>query len=168
MSIKVEILNKEDFKWAWTIIKEEWVSLKILSHGTEFNVKKLPGLVAYMDGEKVGLLFYTFLNEVCEIITLNSLIENMGIGSALLHSLEITAKKNNINMISATTTNNNIKALRFYQKNGFTLNKLRKNILSDYRKVKPNIPLISENKIPIRDEIDLIKIIPCPNNAELD
>ena len=56
------------------------------------------------------------------------------------------------------TTNDNLHALRFYQRKGFTLAGLRPNALAQTRKQKP-VPLLGADGIPIRDEIELEMIL---------
>jgi ribosomal protein S18 acetylase RimI-like enzyme len=53
------------------------------------------------------------------------------------------------------TTNDNTRALRFYQKRGFTICAVRLNVMDESRKIKPQISLTGEDGIPIRDEIEL-------------
>ncbi len=53
------------------------------------------------------------------------------------------------------TTNDNLNALRFYQKRGFILVQLRPNALARSRQLKPQIPLVGMDGIPLRDEIEL-------------
>lgn len=53
------------------------------------------------------------------------------------------------------SSNDNLNALRFYQKYGFTLVALYPNALAQSRKLKPQIPLIGNDGIPLRDEIEL-------------
>jgi ribosomal protein S18 acetylase RimI-like enzyme len=53
------------------------------------------------------------------------------------------------------TTNDNLTALAFYQKRGFVLTALHPNAIAESRKLKPEIPLVAENSIPIRDELEL-------------
>lgn len=53
------------------------------------------------------------------------------------------------------TTNDNMKALRFYQKQGFVLKALYPNALEESRELKPEIPKIGIDNIPLRDEIEL-------------
>ncbi|PAV35534.1 GNAT family N-acetyltransferase, partial [Bacillus licheniformis] len=55
------------------------------------------------------------------------------------------------------TTNDNMRALMFYQKRGYTLAELYVNAVDKARKVKPEIPFVADNGIPIRDEILLVK-----------
>jgi RimJ/RimL family protein N-acetyltransferase len=53
------------------------------------------------------------------------------------------------------TTNDNTAALRFYQRRGFTLAAIHCDAVSRSRQIKPEIPLIGNDGIPIRDEIEL-------------
>ena len=53
------------------------------------------------------------------------------------------------------TTNDNLRALGFYQKRGFILNKVFFDSIQQARKLKPEIPIKNENGILIRDEIEL-------------
>ena len=54
------------------------------------------------------------------------------------------------------TTNDNLRALRFYQRRGFRLKELRPGAVNDARRLKPQIPLYGADGIPMRDEIELI------------
>jgi hypothetical protein len=56
------------------------------------------------------------------------------------------------------TTNDNLTALRFYQRKGFVLAALRPNAMKETRKRKP-VPLLGGDGIPIRDEIELERIL---------
>jgi hypothetical protein len=53
------------------------------------------------------------------------------------------------------TTNDNLRALRTYQRQGFVLTELRSGEVSRARLLKPAIPLIGQNEIPMRDELVL-------------
>lgn len=57
------------------------------------------------------------------------------------------------------TTNDNINAIRFYQKRGFDMAHLFHNALDVSRKLKPEIPLIGENSIPLQHEIEFERFI---------
>jgi hypothetical protein len=46
-------------------------------------------------------------------------------------------------------------ALHFYQKQGFALVAIHRNALELSRKLKPEIPLVGNDGIPLRDEIEL-------------
>ena len=52
------------------------------------------------------------------------------------------------------TTNDNINEIRFYQKRGFDMANLFRDAVTAARKKKSEIPLIGENSIPLRHEIE--------------
>ncbi len=55
-----------------------------------------------------------------------------------------------------TTTNDNLDALRFYQRRGFRLVALRPGAVDVARRdLKPELPDIGTHGIPMRDELDL-------------
>ena len=58
------------------------------------------------------------------------------------------------------TTNDNLDALRFYQRRGFALTELRPGAVDESRRMKPQIPLVGAHGIPIRDELVLVRELP--------
>lgn len=104
-----------------------------------------------------GLVTYVIRDEEVEIISLDSLIENSGIGSHLLHAVEeIGIKKGAVKSV-VITTNDNLRALGFYQRRGYRLDRIIHNAVTRARKQKSTIPLIGYDKIPLLDEIILTK-----------
>jgi Acetyltransferase (GNAT) family len=53
------------------------------------------------------------------------------------------------------TTNDNLRALRFYQRRGFRLVAVHPDALARSRELKPSIPEIGLDGIPLRDELEL-------------
>lgn len=140
-------------------IKEHWYSTKMAVRGQEFDMTEAEGVVACNEGQIVGLITYVFRNRVCEIMSLDSLTEKQGIGTALLNMVIQKAKEKDIQKIILITTNDNINAIRFYQRRGFDMVNLYRNMLDVSRKLKPEIPLIGENEIPLRHEIEFEMIL---------
>lgn len=89
---------------------------------------------------------------------MNAVIHNKGIGTALLRTVEKVGQKLKLKKIRLITTNDNVDALRFYQKRGFSIVAIHRNALEFSRKLKPEIPLIGNYGIPLRDEIELEKL----------
>ncbi|WP_416730962.1 GNAT family N-acetyltransferase [Fictibacillus sp. JL2B1089] len=140
--------------------QKHWGSPEMVISSGTFNCNELDGFVAINEmGEIVGLLTYIIQKNVCEIISLDSTLENKGIGTELLKKVEIQAINQEVIHVKVTTTNDNIKALSFYQKRGYCLTDLLPNEVEKARKVKPEIPQIADNGIPIRDEIVLSKCL---------
>jgi ribosomal protein S18 acetylase RimI-like enzyme len=105
----------------------------------------------------VGLVTYRVEKQECEIITLNSFAEREGVATELLQAAERAALQSGCNRLWVITTNDNLDALRFYQRRGFTITKVHTDTLKESRRLKPEIPEIGLYEIPIHDEIELEK-----------
>jgi ribosomal protein S18 acetylase RimI-like enzyme len=64
-----------------------------------------------------------------------------------------------VKILKLITTNDNLQALKFYQKRGFRLMEICQNAVEEARKIKPEIPKVGYYGIPIVDEILLEKRI---------
>lgn len=136
---------------------DNWYSTDMSIRGEIIDGTKLDGFLLQEENTIIGLVTYTFFGDICEIVSLDSKKENIGIGSALLKEIEKIAIDNNCKKMRLITTNDNMRALQFYQKRGYCLTKLYPNVMEEVRKVKPNVPALGDNDIPLRDEIELEK-----------
>lgn len=123
-----------------------------LSLGGVVDASTLPGWLAERDGEVVGLLTYRVSGDVADIVTINAFAGG-GVGAALVEAL-VAEVRGSAARLRVTTTNDNTRALRFYQRAGFRLTALRPGAIEESRKVKP-IPALGHDGIPIRDELEL-------------
>ena len=135
-------------------IEEQWHTTKMIIRGSEIDMTTAEGLVIFEDNKIIGLITYMFYDDVMEILSLDSLREKQGIGTALLNETIAIAKEAECKKIVLITTNDNINAIRFYQKRGFDMAHLYRNALDVSRKLKPEIPLVGENDIPLRHELE--------------
>jgi hypothetical protein len=148
-------LSSADSEWVSPAMIKEWCGEIVVSHGEIFQPAILPGFAAILEEQRIGLLAYNITGNQCEIITLNSWRENMGVGSALISAARQIADQAGCNRLAVVTTNNNLHALRFYKNRGFMVYTVRRNAIAESRKLKPQIPLLDESGTPIRDEIEL-------------
>jgi len=146
-------LKPSDRPWVSRFMIDRWGALTVVSRGRVHQPDELPGFVALQGDNPVGLATYRIEGDECELVTIDSLVEGMGIGTALIEAVRQAAE--GCRRLWLITTNDNTPALRFYQKRGFTLAALHRNALEQSRKLKPEIPLIGMDGIPIRDEIEL-------------
>lgn len=156
-SIDIREKTSQDTDWAKTLMLESWGSEVMVLQGRLYHPAELPGYIAEIDQERVGLITYLLEQRSCEIITLNSLQPGLGIGTRLLDAVKRSAKQNGCMEMKLFTTNDNTDALHFYQKYGFHLDMLLKDGIAPDRTLKPEIPMKAENGIPIRDYL-LLKI----------
>ncbi|URZ04340.1 GNAT family N-acetyltransferase [Clostridium felsineum] len=157
--MKIRKIEAEIRKEINSFIIKHWFSLKMVIRGEIVDMSKLQGLVMYEDKNIVGLITYRSFNNVMEIMSLDSLKENQGIGTALLDKAVNIAKKAGFYKVKLITTNDNINALRFYQKRGFDMAQIYLNAVDRARKLKPSIPMKGDFDIPIKHEIELEKNI---------
>ncbi len=140
-------------------IIQHWGSPKIVSRGKVHSMAQLPGIVVLRDNNIIGLLTYSIENEGCEIVSLDSLVENKGLGTTLMNEIEKIARAKKCHRIWLITTNDNIRALKFYQKRGYDIKAIHRHAVENARKIKPEIPLKGYDDIPINHEIELEKWI---------
>ncbi len=139
---------------AWLVAKL-WGSEVVAVHGTSFRPAELGGFIAERSRRVTGLLTYQLCGATLEIVTLNALDRRVGIGTLLIEAAVGQARHSGCRQIRLTTTNDNIDALRFYQRRGFRLAELRPGAVDAARREKPEIPRVGDYSIPLRDEIDL-------------
>ena len=141
--------------WARRLLSDRWGSSSIVSRGRIHNADALPGFVATADGHPKGLITYHIEKDQCEIVSLDSLAEGSGIGTALLNAVLDVARSSGCVRTWLITTNDNTPALRFWQRRGFEMIALHRGAVGESRKLKPEIPHLGSTGIPIRDEIEL-------------
>jgi GNAT superfamily N-acetyltransferase len=139
---------------AWLVAKL-WGSEVVAVHGTTFRAAELGGFIAERARRVAGLLTYQLCGDTLEIVTLNALERRAGIGTLLIEAAAGQAREFGCREIRLTTTNDNVDALRFYQRRGFRLAELRPGAVDRARRDKPEIPRVGDFGIPLRDEIDL-------------
>ena len=148
-------LTVEDLPRLRQFWRENWGDEFVVAHGMIYRPDTLDGFIAFDGDEWVGEITHAFSGNDCEIVSLDSLREGQGIGTKLINAVVEEARKQNCRRIFLITTNDNLNALGFYQKRGFELVKIYRGAVNESRKIKQSIPLIGENNIPLRDEIEL-------------
>ena len=136
-------------------VKEYWGSTQIITRGRIHDAADLPGFIALLGEDPVGLVTYHISENECEIVSLNSLVVDRGIGTALLAEVKERAAEAGCQRIWLITTNDNLAAMRFYQRRGFSFAAIHVNALEETRRLKPELSLTGLDEIPLSDEIEL-------------
>jgi GNAT superfamily N-acetyltransferase len=152
--MNIKMISSENREQINDFTSSHWFSTVMVVRGELVDMTILDGFVTCVDGKIIGLVTYKIKGNECEIMSLDSLMEKQGIGTTLVNKVIETARENNCTKIKLITTNDNINALRFYQKLGFDMAKLYHNALDISRKLKPSIPLLGEFDIPLKHEIE--------------
>jgi ribosomal protein S18 acetylase RimI-like enzyme len=137
-------------------VVETWHAEAVVAHGELMYPAALPGFVALRGGEIDGHVSYRVEGPRCEIVSIGATPARAGIGTRLLEAAISAARGAGCTTVWLTTTNDNLDALRFYQRRGFRVCALRPGAVDRARaELKPEIPAIGSYGIPMRDELDL-------------
>jgi GNAT superfamily N-acetyltransferase len=159
MKLDIASINDEDREFIVRYISRNWGSSVIVTRGKVHRTEELPGFVALMDREIKGIVTYNIYESDCEIVSLDNLSERCGVGSSLIEKVTSIAQQNHCRKIWLITTNDNVHAIRFYQIRGFDLVALHRFAVNEARRIKPQIPFIGIDDIPILHEIEFEKVL---------
>ncbi|MDP4088611.1 MAG: GNAT family N-acetyltransferase [Bacillota bacterium] len=150
----IRTISEENREKINDFIKFHWFTTDMVVRGELVDMKILDGFAAYDLDTIVGLVTYRIAGGWCEIMSLDSLREKQGVGTALINKVAEKAAEAKCSKIKLITTNDNIDAIRFYQRRGFDMARLYHDSLETARKLKPSIPMLGNFDIPLRHEIE--------------
>jgi GNAT superfamily N-acetyltransferase len=102
----------------------------------------------------MACILYKIVGEECEIVSLDSRVEGQGIGSRLIKLAIEEAQLHGCLRVWLITSNDNFKAIRFYQRRGFDMVRIHREAITEARKLKPSIPIYGHDGIPVRHEVE--------------
>ena len=136
-------------------IERHWHSRVVMSRGKVYHPHECDGFIEWRNDDIVGLLTYRPDEDSMEILTLNSTLEGTGIGSSLMLLAIEKARELSLHRVWLTTTNDNLRAIGFYQRLGFRMVAVNLGVVDEARKIKPQIPEVGYKGIAVHDEIIL-------------
>ena len=157
--MRIRPLVEDDRAWLRPFVVQRWGAPTVVAHGRAYAAAELPGFVALADDEPRGVVTYSIEGRACEIVTIDSVTEGIGIGTALIEAVANRAREAACRRLWLITTNDNLPMLRFAQKRGFALVAVHPNALETSRKLKPEIPRVGRDGIPLRDELELERLL---------
>jgi GNAT superfamily N-acetyltransferase len=151
-----------DRPWISGFLRERWTATTVAVHGEVIEAATLPALIAE---KQCGLATYRRIGADAELVTLNAVPAGLGTGTALIEALVQRLRAEGCPRLWLTTTNDNVRGLRFYQRRNFRLVELRPGAVDAARILKPSIPRLGAHGIPIRDELDLCRVLDGSDDA---
>ena len=152
--------GQDDYRWLHELWEIEWGGDTMVSRGHVYRLSVLKSLIAKADGNPVGAATYRFDDhDGCELLSINTRPAHQcaGIGTKLLAAVEAEARATDARRVWLITSNDNLDAMRFYQRRGYRFVAVYPGAIDDARRVKPGIPLVGDHGIEIHDEIELAK-----------
>ena len=151
----IRAIKEKDKDAVRSLLQTNWGSTAIITRGKIHKADNLPGFAAFDNDKMIGLITYNIENNECEIISLDSLRERVGIGTALIDAVGETASRAGCGRLWLITTNDNIPAIEFYKRRGFKIAAIHEGAIVESRKLKPEIPLYGIDGAPISDEVEM-------------
>jgi ribosomal protein S18 acetylase RimI-like enzyme len=163
--LAVRAVGAADHAVVGALMREAWGTMVVARRGEAVDVTGLAGFVARLDGADVGLALVAAREDEYEVVAISTQVEGRGVGRALLETCIQEARARGCRRLWLSTTNNNVRALAFYQRNGLDLCAFRRDGVAESRKVKPSIPLVDPTGCPIAHELELELVLPPPPGA---
>ena len=152
--LTVREVDDGEREWLAGVLQEAWGD-RVVSRGRVIDPTPLPAVVCLRGGRPVGVATYDPGDVDCELVTIDAFREHGGVGSALLGAVADAARARGCRRLWLITTNDNLDALRFYQRRGMRLAAVHPRAIEVSRSLKPSIPPTGHYGIEIRDELEL-------------
>jgi ribosomal protein S18 acetylase RimI-like enzyme len=139
-----------------------WRVAQVARLGELIDTSGLPGFWALdANGTRIGLLLVRpDPQRGLEVISLSARPEGSGAGRALMNAALDAARDAGERRLWLSTTNDNTRAIRFYQRWGMDLVALHRDAVTRSREnLKPSIPMLGQDNIPLRHEIELERLV---------
>ena len=152
-------LTQEDIPRLRQFWVDHWGGEVMIIHGEIYRPDQLDGFVVEEHGDWTGLITFVCKEHEMEVTSLDSLREGQGLGTKLIDLVVAEARSRKCRRLVLITTNDNLHAIGFYQKRGFQMAAIHRGAVDESRKIKPGIPKIGNDGIPLRDEIELEMVL---------
>ena len=154
MSFTIKPVTDDDRAWVLEIARG-WGADFVVSRARKIYPAEIEGFYAIdPTGKRIGLVTYEVRGDQCEVVTLDAFNKFHGVGTAMLDRVRDNMQQRSVSRMWLITTNDNLDAIRFYQRRGWTIAAVHLNALAESRKIKPSIPEIGMYGIPMRDEME--------------
>jgi GNAT superfamily N-acetyltransferase len=125
----------------------------VIGHGVRYDTAALPTFVALRGGRIAGALSWTVDGGALEVVSIEAVERHRGAGRVLLAAAVAEARRRGLSRLWLVTTNDNLDAMRFYQRNGLRMVEVLRGAVDEARRLKPEIPETGGYGIPLHDEV---------------
>ncbi|MFC6017286.1 GNAT family N-acetyltransferase [Plantactinospora solaniradicis] len=134
----------------------EWGGPYVIAHDVRYDLRELPTLVAVDGaGTLLGALAWRLDDGGLEVVSIVADSSGGGVGTTLLSAAIEAARARRADRLWLITSNDNLRALRFYQRRGLRIVAVDPGAVDRARRLKPSIPTVGEDGIPLHDELVL-------------
>jgi GNAT superfamily N-acetyltransferase len=150
----IEPVGQEFIRRRW---EESW-GLPVVSISRTYLPEDVSGLVWRDEwGEPQGLITWHIERDHAEIVSMDASQQGRHIGGRLLDGAEAELRKRGVRRATIVTTNDNLRAIAFYVRRGYRIVRVALDDMDRVRKIKPTVPLLGNDNIPLRDMFEMEK-----------
>lgn len=162
MEGRLEPVDQEFIRRRW----EESSWLPVVSIDRTYQPEDVAGL-AWRDewGVPQGLVTWHIEGDKAEIVSVDAYEQGRHIGGRLLDGAEAELLRRGVRHVSMVTTNDNLRAIAFYVRRGYRIVRIDLDGMDRVRKLKPKVPLLGNDNIPLRDMFELQKDLSDANGS---
>jgi GNAT superfamily N-acetyltransferase len=155
--VRVRATTIADRAAVLAFVRDQWGDEVVVGHDEVMRPVDLSGYVAMAGDRIVGLATFRVSGNAVELVTIDRVVPDQGLGTDLLSHVEREALESRYRSVWLVTTNDNLHALGFYQRRGYRIVRVDPGAVDRARAMKPTIPLLGNDEIPIHDELVLEK-----------
>ncbi len=154
-SVLVRQAEPDDREPTLALFRRDFGRAAIVAFGEVMTLEDHPVIVAEMKGELAGALAYRLLPDAFHVIALatDPMWQRSGVASYLVVESELLTRRHGLDRLVFATTNDNLPALYFYQRRGWTITEVAAGSMIPHAAA----PLVGFAGIQVRDEIRLEK-----------
>lgn len=154
MEGRIEPVDTDFIRKHW---EESWW-MPVVSIDRTYSPEDVEGL-AWRDewGEPQGLITWHVEGDYAEIVSVDAYQQGRHIGGRLLDGAEAELRRCGVRRATIVTTNDNLRAIAFYVRRWYRIVRIALDDMDRVRKIKPTVPLLGNDNIPMRDMIELEK-----------
>lgn len=152
-------ITDDDRRELRELLDRRWGGRTIVTRARIHDASTLPGFLAREGGRLLGAITLSVEGRDCEVVTFDSLDEGRGVGAVLLGRAEEWAREQGCDRLWLVTTNDNLRAIGFYQRRGFRILAVHPDAVTRSRELKPDIPERGQGGVPVVDEIELERLL---------
>lgn len=147
--------------WDWIDAHSDGIGgPMIVSCGQSYVLREHEGFIASRNSQTLGFAILRQEGESFELLAIAATEQRHGVGKSLMAHCEKVVRQRDGNELWLVTTNDNLDAIRFYQRLDYALHELHKGAFAEVRRIKQiEGEVIGHFGIPIRDELVFRKAI---------
>ena len=149
--VEIRALQADDEARAERLIEAELGNRTQARLDELVDVLAFPGFGAWTGEHLVGVA--TYHGDELAALAVDRAHRGRGVGAALVEAVADVLAQQNVRTMWLVTTNDNLDAMRLYQRHGFRLTEVRRGGVDAARALKPVIPVVGEHGIEMHDEL---------------